>query len=181
MLLSLFLFHSPSSAEKEISGVLGKFLLQAKTACDAEILTSFKALSDSRQRSVIVYYASLGETALVRKLLATPISVDCFSRGLTPLNAAAISGKVDTVKMLLKNGASVDLRDEELDTPLKNAAREGHLAIVNALIEHGADVNANGKAFTTPYTTASFYGHKRVMQALEAAGAHTYHQLRMFA
>lgn len=181
VLMSLFLFDSPSSAENDVSSVLGRFLLQAKTAADETVIEGFKALSDGRQRSVIIYFASLGKTKLVKKLLATGISIDCFSKGLTPLNAAAIAGRVETVNMLLDSGASIDLRDQEQDTPLKNAAREGHLEIVNILIEYGADVNAHGKALTTPYTSASFYGHKPVMDVLEAAGANVFHQLRMLA
>ncbi|CAA6807638.1 MAG: Unknown protein [uncultured Thiotrichaceae bacterium] len=181
VLMSLFLFDSPSPAENDVSGVLGKFLLQAKTATDEKIIESFNALGELRQRSVIVYFASSGETNLVKKLLATGLSIDCSSRGLTPLNAAAIAGRLDMVKMLLGGGASTELRDQEQDTPLKNAAREGHLDIVKALIKHGADVNAYGKSFTTPYTSASYSGHKRVMEVLEAAGANVFHQQKMLA
>lgn len=181
VLMSLFLFDSSNPAENDVSGALGKFLLQAKTAADDALIESFKALSDVRQRSVIVYFSSLGKTQLLKTLLATEVSTDCCAKGLTPLNAAAIAGRTETVRMLLDQGASVDLRDQEQDTPLKNAAREGHLDVVTTLIESGADVNAQGKALTTPYTSASFFGHKQVMAVLEDAGANTFHQLRMLA
>lgn len=181
VLMSLFLFDSLNNSEKDASGELGKFLLQTKFSDDKNIIERFKRLSELRQRSIVIYFASMGETRLLKKLLSTGISIDCFSGGLTPLNAASIAGRLDTVEMLLDRGASVDLFDQEQDTPLKNAAREGHLDIVNALIDYGADVNAHGKAMSTPYSSASFYGHKRVMEALEAAGAHVFHQLRLLA
>lgn len=181
VLMSLFLFDSSGSAEEDGSDVLGKFLLQTKSSDDASVIKRFEQLSEIRQHSLVVYFASMGETRLLKKLLSTGISSDCFSRGLTPLNAASIAGRLDTVNMLLDRGASIDLRDQEQDTPLKNAAREGHLDVVNILIEHGANVNAHGKALSTPYTSASFYGHKRVMEALEEAGANVFHQLRMMA
>lgn len=181
VLMSLFLFDSPNAMGDDLSGGLSKFLLQAKNTADNTVIEAFKELSDALQQSVIIYFASLGKTQLLKKLLATGISVDSFSKGLTPLNAAAIAGRVETVTMLLEYGACVDLRDQEQDTPLKNAAREGHLDVVTTLLEYGADVNAIGKALSTPYTSASFYGHKRVMEVLEAAGANAFHQLRMLA
>ena len=55
------------------------------------------------------------------------------------LHYACGTGNVKCVKLLLVNGAEVDLRDKEGYTPLHIASGYMHTEVVNALIESGAD------------------------------------------
>ena len=62
--------------------------------------------------------------------------------GETPLLAAARSGSVPTVRLLLARGVDVNAAETfQKTTALMWAAAEGHIEVVDLLIEAGADVN----------------------------------------
>lgn len=70
--------------------------------------------------------------------------------GNTALHDAALKGHIDIVRLLLDNGAEIDIRSgvTDLDTPLIDAASHGHVDIVKLLLDRGADpriYNAQGK------------------------------------
>lgn len=70
--------------------------------------------------------------------------------GNSALHEAALKGFTDIVKLLLENGAHVDIRSgpDDLDTPLIDAAANGHRTTVEVLLQHGADPriqNAHGQ------------------------------------
>ena len=68
--------------------------------------------------------------------------------------AAARSGRVDAVKLLLEQGADPNADDVlEEQTALMWAAAEGHLDVVDALLDAGA--NPNLKARVTELTKRS--------------------------
>ncbi len=60
---------------------------------------------------------------------------------LTKPRAAWEGAQSCTVKLLLREGAQVDLKDNAGRTPLSYAAGRGHKAIVNLLLKEGAVVN----------------------------------------
>jgi ankyrin repeat protein len=69
----------------------------------------------------------------------------------TPLFAAAVSGRTETVAALLKAGANANAPGATLGlgllgsiTPLNAAAVNGHTETVLALLEAGANPNAPG-------------------------------------
>jgi ankyrin repeat protein len=101
-----------------------------------------------------------------------------FSRSL--LQAAA-RGSSSRVRVLLRGGADVHVRDERPNhhgkTPLHHAAEHGHLEAVQALLEGGADVHATetsshfvGNGWT-PLLYAARSGHAEVLRVLLRAGA----------
>ena len=55
------------------------------------------------------------------------------------LHYAASSGAMDTIHLLLKAGADVNVHSENNTTPLMMAARSGQAAAVHLLIKHGAE------------------------------------------
>jgi len=63
-----------------------------------------------------------------------------------PLHAAAVSGKLESVKHLLDAGASVHARDLDGRTPLHVAAHHNQTEIVELLLEAGASPTAKDSA-----------------------------------
>lgn len=60
----------------------------------------------------------------------------------TPLHYAAENGFIDIMKLLIKEGANLEVCDRYDNTPLHTAARAGQLEAVKLLIAKDADLNA---------------------------------------
>lgn len=88
-----------------------------------------------------------------------------------PQKLAAISSAMEPndlaeIRVLIANGAYVEVKDKEGRTPLGVAANRGYSQIVRLLRMAGADVNA-----AIPLLTASQGGHDNVVKLLLKAGA----------
>ncbi|XP_046445039.1 serine/threonine-protein phosphatase 6 regulatory ankyrin repeat subunit A-like isoform X3 [Daphnia pulex] len=79
-------------------------------------------------------------------------------------------GHESVVKILLQNGAEVNIRDKDLYSPLHAAAASGQVFVVQQLLEAGADFNASNSFGNTPLHTACLNGHELVCQDLIASG-----------
>ncbi len=86
--------------------------------------------------------------------------------GCTPLWAAAATGHLDVVELLIERNADVDGRTITNSTPLRAAAYDGRLDIVRCLVENGADVNARNNFENTPLMVACYNGHINVVTYL---------------
>jgi ankyrin repeat protein len=84
---------------------------------------------------------------------------------------AAQRGNVQLVKVLLANGADVDIKDRNGRAPIHSAAWEGHWGPVQVFIGAGADVNAADKGMYTPLHIAAERGHDRMVRLLLSRGA----------
>lgn len=76
---------------------------------------------------------------------------DQDNAGNTALHEAALNGHLNLVKLLISNGANVNVQSYEMlkDTPLIDASANGHLDVVMYLLEHGADPTLpNAKGLT---------------------------------
>jgi ankyrin repeat protein len=100
--------------------------------------------------------------------------VDVNSRDVFGDNAglhwAASLGLAEMARLLIDNGADVNIRNEEGYTPLHWAAGEGQKELVVILIVHGADVNALNKRGWTPLRWAEAQSQKEIARILVAAG-----------
>jgi ankyrin repeat protein len=73
----------------------------------------------------------------------------------TPLHEAVRNCHIDAIRVLLTNGANVDIRDKCGITPLMGAAMwcNKHPNIIELLLDYGADINAvDGRLWTPLYT-----------------------------
>lgn len=64
-----------------------------------------------------------------------------LEHGQSLLHFAAWRGKPDAVKVLIENGADIDLLDDCNDSPLMLAIRSGHVEVVRLLLRHGAEMS----------------------------------------
>jgi ankyrin repeat protein len=79
------------------------------------------------------------QATLVRLLLAdglSPNTTDPEQGDTMPLHAAAQSGAIDVVRLLLEAGADANCCDDAGNTPLVNATTNGQLACARELIPH---------------------------------------------
>ncbi|KAK1772870.1 hypothetical protein QBC33DRAFT_522720 [Phialemonium atrogriseum] len=88
------------------------------------------------------------------------------------LGVAAYFGHEAVVRLLLKEGADFEAKDEDDWTPLSLAARKGHeAAVVKLLLKEGADFEAKDKYGRTPLLQAAGRGHEAVVKLLLKEGA----------
>lgn len=87
------------------------------------------------------------------------------------LHAAAKSGEIPRIALLIGLGASVEARMPDGWTPLHAAARRGRSASVEALLDAGADPNARTGHGLTPLHLAAITGDAVSIEALVGAGA----------
>jgi ankyrin repeat protein len=109
----------------------------------------------------------------VRTLILQGVDVnsrDVFGDN-TGLHWAASLGLAEMARLLIDNGADLDIRNHDGNTPLHWAAGEGQKELVVILIAHGADVNARGKGGWTPLRWAEAHSQKEIARILMAAGA----------
>ena len=98
---------------------------------------------------------------------------------VTPLIIAARNGHLNSVKILLKYGADIEVRVTlkigdivvEGCTPLWAAAFTGHLDVVKLLIERNADVDGRTSTGSTPLRAAAHEGHLDIVRCLVESGA----------
>ena len=91
------------------------------------------------------------------------------------INMAALNGQLDIVKVLVENGADVDVKDADNNTALHNATLRGHLEIVKLLIENSADVNAQDNDDQTALHIAAEFGYLEIVKRLIENGADINH------
>ena len=96
----------------------------------------------------------------------------------TPLTLACMSGNLELVRILIKYGAIVGTRDEELYHPFNNieppitiVSRRNHIEIVEELLLNGADPNVQRRDGYTPLMLAAWNGHLKVVKLLLGDGA----------
>ena len=89
----------------------------------------------------------------------------------TPLDRAAVNGRVDVVRLLIEQGADVDSRDKRGWTPLHSASRFGHFEVLRLLLDHGANVSARNGDYWTPLHLSTLDGYLEIAELLLQRGA----------
>ncbi|MZR29760.1 ankyrin repeat domain-containing protein [Sneathiella litorea] len=116
--------------------------------------------------------ADRGDTAAVEAFLLTGNNPNIRDLKKIPLlHHAAIAGVPKTVRVLIRNGAQVDLPDPFGNTALIQAAAYGSTAAAEILIEGGADIDEENRQGETALIKAAKSGHKAVAMLLLEKGA----------
>lgn len=90
------------------------------------------------------------------------------SDGITPLHRAAGHNHIETARLLVDRGASVDMTDDNGRIPLHNAARYGHVEMIEFLIDKRSDINTQDCHGLTPlHIAASNRTHFACLKLIE--------------
>lgn len=91
------------------------------------------------------------------------------NEGQTPLCLVA-KCRYDLVKLLVENGADVNLQSDERISPLHWAVEFDNEEIVEYLLSKGADINSRDHSYETPLHWAAWTGHHKAARRLLAFG-----------
>lgn len=73
---------------------------------------------------------------------------------------------LEQVKLLLKKGAVIDVRNRFGYTPLYHAVRSGHTSMVKLLLEKGADINIPSNSCVTVLHLSVLKDYKEITRLL---------------
>lgn len=106
------------------------------------------------------------------RILDTVIDDMAGSRSLTPLHRAACNGYATTVKLLLQNGASVDISNNYSYTAFHDAAENGYSDVMEELLSHPDVANqmCSDKNVSRLLERAAANGHLNVVKMLLERG-----------
>ncbi|MFP5378707.1 MAG: ankyrin repeat domain-containing protein [Vicinamibacteria bacterium] len=115
---------------------------------------------------------STGTAAALAALLGLSVSLQAASVTTSAVADAAMAGRADTVRALLREGADVNAAQGDGMTALHWAAMQGHGEIAEMLLYAGGNVRATTRLGAyTPLHLASQKGAAAIVSALLAAGA----------
>lgn len=84
----------------------------------------------------------------------------------TPLHAAAASGNVECMHILIKSGADIEAKNVYGNTPLHIACLNGHADAVTVLIVNAANVGKMILEFVRKIFISNFYNKQFLQQRL---------------
>ncbi|GMH39721.1 hypothetical protein BSKO_07619 [Bryopsis sp. KO-2023] len=93
------------------------------------------------------------------------------SSKLSPLMVAAEDGQQEAVKILIREGADVDVPTGVFARPLQEAAQYGREAAVQLLLNAGADVDEHDRFGNTALNKAAQFGQEAIVRILLRANA----------
>lgn len=159
------------------SELLLKYTEQGETSYVEALLKQNPTLDVDRPRSktgsTALYTACrLGYVDIAKVLLRRKANVndDGQQGGFTPITAAAFSGHLSTVKLLLASGVDIESQDRRERTALYAAVEGNKPDVVRFLCESGANVNVKEKSGWAPLTRAAYNGYVDVAKALVKHG-----------
>ena len=114
-----------------------------------------------------------GSVSLLRKCIDNGAVLNVQNHyGKTALYSAADEQMADAVNVLLQNGASPDIQENELRWgALHKAAFHGNAEIVSALIKAKADVNLLTSDGDTPLHMAAWKNHPKIAKLAHTAAS----------
>jgi len=83
-----------------------------------------------------------------------------------PIHSAAAGNYTDIARMLVDNGAQVNVKQQAGATPLHSAAQNGNLELLILLLEHGAETNSRMEGGKLPADLAREKGYAEIAEIL---------------
>ncbi|XP_049856029.1 cyclin-dependent kinase 4 inhibitor C-like isoform X2 [Schistocerca gregaria] len=176
------------AAEKGHEEMLDILLKHSNKYIDSKTLFGDTALliATQNEHKLVNTMDTFGEHALCTAVITSPnppvtyallkngANINCInSQGMSLLSEAILSAhtksSIDAIKMLLRRGASVNMRNTiNGQTPLHVAAQIGNQPIVELLVASGADTKVKDHHGRTPRDTAKQYGHPELVEKMRA-------------
>ena len=78
-------------------------------------------------------------------MISNKVKIDFAIDSCTPLAIACLFDHIEAVDLLIKNGANIEIKDENGRTPLFRAALRGNTEIVKLLLSYGANKDIKDK------------------------------------
>ena len=128
---------------------------------------------NNKEREELLHLACQnGQFSLIKNLLKAKVDIDAFNtEGLSPLHIAVIKGNIEVAKLLISEGASIDLNDSKWgSSPLLYACQNGRTKIVKMLLENGSDINAKSDEGSTAIHFAAQSGKPELIDFLLQKG-----------
>ncbi|OQU94564.1 Ankyrin repeat-containing protein isoform 1 [Cladophialophora immunda] len=119
-------------------------------------------------KSALAWAASLGWYSTAKMLVEHRASISNIrdTQQTLPLEEAAASGNLPTVRLLLECGEDPNHRNRDGWAAIHWAAEEGYLEIVRLLLDAGANPNAASSYGTSPLHCAANGGHVSIVSLL---------------
>lgn len=118
---------------------------------------------ETRKYSVDILFSFLLIMFTALALMVPPTYAKETKRSLFD---ACKKGDIETVKRLIGDGLSVELRDDSNSSLLGIAMRKGHIELVKFLLDKGAEINAISSAGRTPLMQACGSGYFEIVKLL---------------
>lgn len=120
------------------------------------------------KETAMLLAAREGNYQCLRALLNVQADVDlATNEGFTPLWEAIRCRSVESIRLLVKKGADVNVRTIiNMQTPLHLAVELGHANIVGYLLQHGAQQDLRAEQGLTPIFLAAHLGHTDCLRVL---------------
>lgn len=83
-----------------------------------------------------------------------------------PIHSATAGNYTDIARMLIENGAQVNVKQQAGATPLHSAAQNGNLELLIMLLEHGAETNSRMEGGKLPADLAREKGYAEIADIL---------------
>lgn len=116
-----------------------------------------------------------GDTPLILAIESEPIVAQAQSYSSDyNMRRACYDGKIEMVKLLVKEGANIETKSKYGNTPLICAAHHGETEVVRFLLEQGADIKAVGRHGNTALLSAAHAHHTDTVDLLISYGADVY-------
>lgn len=119
-----------------------------------------------------VKYAGRGNKQITELFLKSGMSPDVYrsSDGFTPLMAAASFGRLETISLLIKQGASLNSKDKDGQTALMKAAAYNYPEAAQLLLQTGADYSISDNRGRTAASLALEKKDPQMLKLLTQAG-----------
>lgn len=132
-------------------------------------------LKDSKTKinvhDALYEYAHQDNTELMKTLIDAGVDVNSEYKGESIIQGACLGGSLNAVKLLLKNGADINKKDDNGETCLPSAIYSSNKELVSFLIKNGIDINHQNKEGMCALHSASIQDKYDIVELLLKNGA----------